>query len=103
MAKTESVYVVDDGGTLLVVPPVVVLANNDSLRVVNLTNQDAAWIVGPEPFGGAVAEIVKAQKAHPAKQVRTTKKLAVYHYQITALQTGQKAKGNSDPMIIVDG
>lgn len=108
--KTVKVHVVERNSEFLVWPPIVELEQGDSLEIVNTTAEDLAWAVPAGAFGpDAWAEAVQKRggKGHTPKQVppRGGNQSATpgpYEYQIVMLKSGKKAKGNSDPMVIID-
>ena len=108
MAETK-VYVVARDGEFFVFPPAIVLTDDDVLKIMNMTKEDLAFVVPTnDPFGTDVCDVVKkkgSNQPHGGRQVAKGQKQKpdVYTYQITMLQSGKKAKGNSDPMIIIDG
>ena len=96
--KKIRVYVFKEGlGTYRVYPGIVVLAKNDDMELVNLSGSEATWEVPAGPFGNAVSEKV-GNKQGKTKRV-TDGPLAV-EYQVKV--SGFNAKGNSDPVIIID-
>lgn len=103
MAQTVKVYIVTRDSEFLVVPPAVALTHNDSFQIVNLTDQDFEWSMGPEPFGAPIDHEPVKKGANPAKPVKTNKLLAFYSYELATKIGGKKARGNSDPIIIIDG
>ncbi len=106
MTAIKKVHVVDLKGRFRVLPPMVELVPGDTLRIVNHTGEDLAWVVSePSLFSGEVGEIVKRKSAGNPPQGRVVSKEATpgpHDYQIVMLKSGKKARGNSDPMIIID-
>ena len=96
------VCVVESNGDFFVQPAAVAAEKNDSLRIHNLTNEDLVFrIDATSPFGAEQTVLVK--KGSKAKiPVSNTAADGPYPYQILMVQSGKKAKGNSDPMLIID-
>ena len=106
MAK-KKVMVLEKDGEFYVDPPAVELefkagpGNADELKVINRTNEDLVWRVeDPAAFGAAVLEIVPKKKISPAKTAQNVS--GVFEYQVLMIRSGKKAKGNSDPVIIIE-
>lgn len=104
----KRVHILERDGEFLVLPTMIEMTTADNLRIVNQTQEDLIWIVSPAatgPFGNAqVADVVKAKGGplHIPKAASNAAALGVYEYQIIMLKSGKKAKGNSDPVIIID-
>jgi hypothetical protein len=51
-----------------------------------------------------VGDVVKKKGGNPhaGKAVGNSAKEGVYDFQVVMLKTGKKAKGHSDPMVIID-
>jgi hypothetical protein len=105
MAKKRKVLVLFKDGEFVVDPPTVELefqgGNGDQLRLVNRTNEDLVWsLEDPAAFGASILEIVKSNKF---SQVKTAASITgVFEYQVLMIKSGKKAKGNSDPVIIIE-
>jgi hypothetical protein len=104
MAK-KKVMVLEKDGEFFVDPPAVELefklGNPDELKLINRTNEDLVWRVeDATAFGAAVLEIVQKKKISPAKTVQNVS--GVFEYQVLMIKSGKKAKGNSDPVIIIE-
>ncbi len=103
MAATKKVNVVERGGEFLVLPPMIEISLNgggaaDKLKIKNHTNEALVWI-SPE-FG--VTELVLAHTESSIKSPAATTTPGAYDYQIFMVSSSKKAKGNSDPMVIID-
>lgn len=110
MAKKLKVNVFERGGEYVADPPILEASNNDTVRIINHTDEDLIWRVNDTTVfqgGAAVLELVGKRtgagpgKTDPAKTVANTAFVAV-SYQLIGVNTGKKAKGNSDPVIIVE-
>ena len=115
MASNKKAYVyADPEGVLRVYPPVVVLEkdannppSNDTLTIVNLTNDEVVLAVPKgalkEPQGGAdvVAKLIGKGNGNNTATL-ATKDNGAYAYSVLEPKSGKKAKGNSDPVIIID-
>ena len=104
MAKTRAL-VSERSGEFVVEPPLIELTGGDTLRVLNNTDEDLVWIVGDTTLfnGGAVVETVASRKlSQPKTAVNTPNFSGFAAYQVVMLKSGKKAKGNSDPVIIVE-
>ena len=100
----------DSDGEFRVYPPVITLrlkdpgnANKpDELNIVNHTDEGIVWAapVGAfdpaDPYGEAIG------KNKPKKSKTAINAAGLYPFTVFMLQSGKKAKGNSDPMIIVE-
>jgi hypothetical protein len=120
MARSRKVHVVERNGEFFVEPPVIDLngvavpANGgqgqpgqpaETLRLVNHTDEDLLWVVADATLfnGGAFTLQVSAKSMSPVKTPVNTQGFAGFtRYQVLMLQSGKKAKGNSDPVIIVE-
>lgn len=105
MAK-KRVMVFERGGELVAEPPVADLTGGDVMRIVNNTDEDLVWIVSDITIftgGQPVVETIGARKlSTPKTAVNTANFAATVPYQLIAIKSGRKAKGNSDPVIIVE-
>ena len=104
MAK-KKVMVIEKDGEFFVDPPAVELefkqGSADELKVINRTNEDLVWRVEDvTAFGAAVLEIVPRRKISGAKVAQNVS--GVFEYQVLMIRSGKKAKGNSDPVIIIE-
>jgi hypothetical protein len=105
MAKKRKVLVLFKDGEFVVDPPTVELefqgGNGDQLRLVNRTNEDLVWsLEDAAAFGAPILEIVKSNKLSPLKTAANI--TGVFEYQVLMIKSGKKAKGNSDPVIIIE-
>jgi hypothetical protein len=104
MAK-KKVMVIEKDGEFFVDPPAVELEFKpgaaDELKIINRTNEDLVWRVeDAAAFGAAVLEIVPRRKISVAKTAQNVS--GVFDYQVLMIKSGKKAKGNSDPVIIIE-
>lgn len=105
MAK-KKVHVVFKDAEFVVDPPVVELqfqagGANDQLKLINRTDEDLVWsLEDPAAFGAAVLEIVRRKSISAAKSPQNVS--GVFEYQVLMIKSGKKAKGNSDPVIIIE-
>jgi hypothetical protein len=104
MAKSRKVQVFDRGGEYFADPPVIDVAGSESVRIINHTDEELLWRVSdPAPFGAAVSEVIPKKSGSTARSpVNTPGLVGVFAYQLIGLSSGKKAKGNSDPVIIVE-
>jgi hypothetical protein len=73
------------------------------MKIVNRTGEECTWVVtNVTLFGGIVAEPIPAKGISSLKTVAAAAPVGVYEYQVI-MKSGKKAKGNSDPVIIIDG
>ena len=104
--KKAYVFASSDGG-LQVYPPVVVLERinnvNDTFTLVNLVPDDVVLGVEEGAFtnnnAGPEARAVRRGNSSPALNPVNA---GAYSYSVVGAKSGKKAKGNSDPVIIID-
>jgi len=111
-AKSNAkVVIVDAGGEYLVQPAAVLLektgaGQGDTLRIFNASQTDDAlfFIADGSVFtnNAAPQSVVIPKKKSITLQLDNGAAANVYTYQILMIQSGKKAKGNSDPVIIVE-
>jgi len=107
MAKADKrVQIVEKDGEFYAEPGSIELdpgsPSNKTLKIVNRTGEDLTWVVtNTTLFGAVVAETVAARGISTLKTVAAAAPAGVYEYQII-MKSGKKAKGNSDPVIIID-
>jgi hypothetical protein len=116
MARTP-VVVVERNGEFFVEPPMVIMSKpkagpppvpGDSIMIINTTSEDLVLrIEAPGVFGAAAVLRVLAKRGGGAGSrfvgdVQNGAADGEYPYQVLMIQSGKKAKGNSDPMIIID-
>jgi hypothetical protein len=93
-------------GKFIADPPVVRLKFNhktggDELTLSNRTDEDVIWnLEDPTAFGAPILEVVKSRKKSTPRTARNVK--GEFHYQVLMIKSGRKAKGNSDPVIIIE-
>lgn len=101
----KKVNVVFRNGDFFVVPPRVTLksrgtGDGDELTLENQTDEDVIWSLDdPAPFGAPIREIVTSGQLSAPKSARTAGEFA---YQVLMTKSGKKARGNSDPVIIIE-
>ncbi len=110
-----NVFVVQQDGEFVVQPAIAVLVPGDKLKIFNTTQDDIVFrldvpvgspypFTAPAPLGPqSLDEIAKGgvlarEVLPPLPAVRP----GIYTYEIFMRQSGKKAKGNSDPMLIID-
>ena len=107
MADQKAYVYADSDGVYHVHPPVVVLSKTgnvvDKFELVNVTGAD--FVFGIEE--GAFNPVGNGPEAKPLKKNSkvgplTPQVSGAYSYSVVATKTGKKAKGNSDPVIIID-
>ena len=109
MAKADKrVQIIERDGEFYAEPPYIELdpgsGNNSKMKIVNRTDQECTWLVTNTTLfqGGIVAEPVAAKSLSAVKTINNAVPAGVYEYQVI-MKNGKKAKGNSDPVIIIDG
>jgi hypothetical protein len=106
MPILKKVHIIENEGEYRVHPPLVELnaTNGDELQVKNNTSDDLVFYVGPKVFHATnpVAKAIQAGDKVKFTAVAQTGDGNAYTYQILAPKTGKKAKGNSDPVIIIE-
>jgi hypothetical protein len=108
--KAQKVHIYKDSdGEFRVYPPVVVLGGDanasltDDLTLVNHTEEDLLWYVPPGPFDAANPHSEPVKKGGKSASAKNALKVDVATtYAVFMIQSGKKAKGNSDPVIIVE-
>ena len=88
----------DSDGEFRVYPPVLIVKKAKSVKLVNHASEGLSWIVPAGPFGGILAEAVNSKQSSGDK---TTVNDGATSYMVL-MQSGKKAKGNSDPIIIIE-
>jgi hypothetical protein len=102
----KKVTVVFKDGEFFVDPPVVTLkfrsrGDADTLKLSNRTDESLVWNVeDAAPFGAPVLELIKKGKVSHVKSAK--KAPGTYAYQVLLVKSGEKARGNSDPVIIIE-
>jgi hypothetical protein len=110
--KNLHVYVVDVDGELRVIPPTLnadgsgTPGNRDKLILHNNTGEDMIFCFGPRALHAAnpVFLNVGPGAASPAQEViqKGNGNAELFTYQAVAFRSGKKAKGNSDPILIIE-
>jgi hypothetical protein len=88
-----------------VYPPVVVLRKNDDLEIGNTTDEDLEWSTSQDALNPASGKVGSGKKEKAGKARDQKKKYSAYSYTVTmtlTIGTKKKAKGNSDPVIIIE-
>ena len=98
-----TVYVYESDGELRVFPPVVVLKTNDSsLEIVNMSDEDVSWTVPKSVFPGKHNKDLNPGQRHSHPNQPKTGDKGVTRHWVTGKDSARRAKGNSDPIIIID-
>jgi hypothetical protein len=97
-------YVYKDSGFIdsyKIYPPVVIVTKNDTFELVNtVDNHDAEFTVPSQfDYNGPQPEKIKPGKKS-SKTLKNNAVVAAVEYEVKV--DGHKAKGNSDPVIIID-
>ena len=102
----------DSDGEFRVYPPVIVAdaangaGNRDDIEFVNHTDEDMVFFVEAAVFSAApdAGTAPKHGGKSGAKKVHSSGagQSVLHTYQVFMVQSGKKAKGNSDPVIIVE-
>ncbi len=102
----QKTHIVQRGEEVFVLPPVADLSPGDQWKIVNHTTED--WSVtlsaalcddgGPGPVG---VKRPVAAAAHLPLKIHMHAPKGAYEYQVVS-KSGRKARGNSDPMVIID-
>jgi len=103
MAKKVRVYVykkTEGIDEYRVFPGVVVLEKNDDLELVNVSGNVAIWRMPAGPFSNLPVTESVPNKHGKTKKVLANADAQAVEYEV--LVNGKKAKGNSDPVIIID-
>jgi hypothetical protein len=108
-AKNLHVYVYESDGELRVYPPLVTADGGgpDKLVLHNNTNDDLVFCFGPKSlhatdpiFHGVNSKTMVT--TGPVKSQGGTGSAEMFPFQVVAFKSGKKAKGNSDPMLIIE-
>lgn len=102
----------DSDGEFRVHPPVIEVnadgggGNKDNVTFVNYTSEDLVYVMGPNVLSASI-ETGSAPKnggKSVAKDVHSgaSGNSRLFSYQVIMTQSGKKAKGNSDPVIIIE-
>ena len=104
MAKKVHIY--ESGDEFKAHPPLVELdgATNEQLVVKNNTSVDLVFYVGAKAFDpNPVARPIEAgKKISLLAQSQGGGNSNAFPYQVLVPKTGQKVKGNSDPVLIIE-
>ena|SRR6476620_2965441 len=107
-AKNIDVYVYEDGDELKVYPPVVKADGSgpDQLIFHNSTGEDLVFCFGTKSLQKTVPTFVGVDKGKTsngdAVQSMGGGKSELFPFQVVAYKKGKKAKGNSDPILIIE-
>ena len=99
---TKRAYVYKEGLEYKVSPAVVILTKTDKFELVNTTDDDATWTVPVEIFDKPITRepLAKNSKSGEKKPKSSLNKPVGVGYEV---KFGiARAKGNSDPVIIID-
>ncbi len=107
MAATKRVNIFQIDGEYRVHPPVIELDGGagDRLSVRNTTGDDIVVFVAPKAFHAtdSVSLVVPSGKEKNMASVSQGAGVVnVFSYQVLTLKEGKKAKGNSDPVLIIE-
>jgi hypothetical protein len=83
-----------------VYPGIVILEKNDELELVNVSGDVAIWRMPAGPFADFPVTESVPNKTGKLKTVKSNAAPQAVEYVVEV--NGQKAKGNSDPVIIID-
>lgn len=103
----QKAHVVKRNDTFFVLPPMVDLSPGDKWKVVNHTAEDLWLTISPlliddgSPNPVSISQSI-ASGRNSLLKIHNNAPLGAYEYQIIMLKSGTKAKGNSDPMVIID-
>lgn len=99
---TKRAYVYKDGLDYKVSPAVVILKKTDRFQLVNTTGDDATWTVPVEIFDTPIKKepLTKNSKSGEKKPKPSLTKPVGVGYEVKFGLA--RAKGNSDPVIIID-
>jgi len=103
----KKVHIYESDGEYRVHPPLVELDGSvpDTLVVKNNTTDDLVFYVGPKVFHATdpVARPLEAgKKVTLTAQSQGANNSNAFTYQVMVPKSGKKAKGNSDPVIIIE-
>lgn len=111
MAKSR-VTVVEKDGEFFAEPPVTILAAADKLKIINATSEDLVFrfeaaTVLKEVVGGVaqpVADVLREIRSGRGRlyEVDGAAPEGRYPFQLMMVASGKKAKGNSDPVLIIE-
>ena len=105
MAAKIRVHVVKAGSDFFVQPAIVTAEQGDSLRLVNVTDEDMVFYISdptPLKFATDQTKFVKAGKKDKIELATAATDNLRFEFQIMMVKSGVKAKGNSDPVLIID-
>jgi hypothetical protein len=107
--KKHFIHVYESEGEFRVHPPVLVVDGagpRDDVQLVNHTTDDAVWYVGAAILDAnpVATNVAKGGGKSGFKKVhsQTAGNAKLATYQVFMIQSGKKAKGNSDPVIIIE-
>lgn len=83
-----------------VYPGIVILQKNDDFELVNVSGTVAIWKMPAGPFANLPVTESVPNKQGKLKQVKADAEPQAVEYVVEI--NGKKAKGNSDPVIIID-
>jgi hypothetical protein len=103
---TIRAYVYKDSGTVgsdyRVFPAVVVLSKNDKFQLVNTTDHDATWTVPVDIFAKPITNDPVPKKSRSGEKIPKESLDGPIGVEYEVKVDGHTAKGNSDPVIIID-
>ena len=105
-AAIKKVHIFENDGEFRVFPATTQLdaANDDEIEFVNHTNEDAVFYLGPGLVDtDGIAEAVPKGKPKKKKAKKTNPgNFRISSYQVILVPSCKRARGNSDPVIIID-
>ena len=102
MAKVR-VHITESGGDFFVQPPVISAEAGDVIKIINTTNEDLVFRMDNAVLGAAdQTKVIKKKDRGGVTVLGTAVAGTSVSYQILMIDSGKKAKGNSDPLLIID-
>jgi hypothetical protein len=103
----QKTHVVKRGEELLVLPPMADLCPRNKWKIVNHTGAKLLVTLSAPLIDDGSADPVPLKEeiaagGHLPLRIHKHAKEDVYEYTIKDAKSGKKAKGNSDPMVIID-
>ncbi len=101
---TRVVHVYKNGASYFAYPPVMVLRGGvDRVKIVNHTTEQIQWSVGHGPFSAVRAHSEMIAKDGGVSSSQKARRIrAAIPYKLLGAKSGKRAKGNSDPVVIID-
>jgi hypothetical protein len=109
MPKKVRVHVYEADGEFRVQPPLIELdaaAGGDDVEMVNHTGEDLIWYVDADVLSNNAEAFAVGKSGGKSGNKKPKSKgpgvTRLVTYQVFMVQSAKKAKGNSDPVIIID-